>query len=118
MPDFVRFCQILSDLSDFVRFCQILSDLSDDISFYFNLTLLVHILLSDILYIFHMNSLGLIHTVMEKVVIRSSTITGIHRTKVSSCEEIVLSVVKDDSIPGIDPYCMKVVFCRMYLLTS
>ena len=42
---------------------------------------------------------------MSKVVIIKSTVTSIHRTKVSSCEEVVMEVVRDDSIPGIDPYC-------------
>ena len=47
---------------------------------------------------------------MLKVVMAKSTVTGIHRTKVSSCEEVVLQVVKDDSIPGVNPYCTKVMF--------
>ena len=44
------------------------------------------------------------------IVIRYSTITGIHRTKVSSHESINLDVEMDNSIPDIDPMCMKVVF--------
>ena len=44
------------------------------------------------------------------IVIRYSTITGIHRTKVSSQESIYLDVEMDNSIPDIDPMCMKVVF--------
>lgn len=47
---------------------------------------------------------------MPKIVIQFSTITGIHRTKVSSCEEVTLLVEKDDSIPHIDKECMKVIF--------
>ena len=47
---------------------------------------------------------------MSKVVIKCSTVTGIHRTNVSSCEEVTLLVLKDDTIPHIDPDCMKVVF--------
>ena len=47
---------------------------------------------------------------MSKVVIKCSTVTGIHRTNVSSCEEVTLLVLKDNSIPHIDPDCMKVVF--------
>ena len=47
---------------------------------------------------------------MAKIVIKYSTITGIHRTKVSSCEEVTLMVVRDDSIPHIDKDCMKVMF--------
>ena len=48
--------------------------------------------------------------IMAKVVIQYSTIRGIHRTKVSSCEEVALLVEKDDSIPHIDKDCMKVIF--------
>ena len=47
---------------------------------------------------------------MHKVVIKHSTVTGIHQTKIASCEEVVLQVVRDDSIPDIDPHCMKVMF--------
>ena len=48
---------------------------------------------------------------MAKIVIKFSTITGIHCTNnVSSCEEVTLFVVRDDSIPEIDPDCMKVMF--------
>lgn len=47
---------------------------------------------------------------MNKVVIINSTVTGIHQTNIGSCEEVVLKVVKDDSIPNIDPHCMKVMF--------
>lgn len=43
------------------------------------------------------------------VVIRSS-ITGIHRTKVSSHKDITLAVERDDSVHHIDPQCMKVMF--------
>ena len=47
---------------------------------------------------------------MSQIVIKYSTITGIHRTNISSCQEVTLDVVKDDSIPHIDPHCMKVMF--------
>ena len=47
---------------------------------------------------------------MTKIVIQFSTITGIHCTNVSSCEEVTLLVEKDDSIPHIDKECMKVMF--------
>ena len=36
--------------------------------------------------------------------------TQIHRTKVGSHEAVALHVVPDNSIPHIDPKCMKVVF--------
>ena len=44
------------------------------------------------------------------IVIKNSTIAGIHKTKVSSHEDIALNVVADDSISHIDPDCMQVVF--------
>ena len=44
------------------------------------------------------------------IMIRYSTITGIHRTKVSSHESTNLDVEMDNSISHIDPMCMKVVF--------
>ena len=42
--------------------------------------------------------------------IKNSIVTGIHRTKVASHEDIALNVEKDDTIQHIDPDCMKVVF--------
>ena len=44
------------------------------------------------------------------IVIKSSCITGIHRTMVASHEDISLQVEKDDTIPHIDPQCMRVMF--------
>ena len=44
------------------------------------------------------------------IVIKSSRITGIHRTKISSHEEVTLLVERDDSVQHIDPQCMKVMF--------
>ena len=53
---------------------------------------------------------SVVDSIMEKIVIKFSTIRGIHRTKVSSCEEVTLLVERDDSIPHIDKDCMKVMF--------
>lgn len=47
---------------------------------------------------------------MAVVTIKSSSVTGIHRTKVSSHEDVTLLVHEDNSIPHIDPQCMKVMF--------
>ena len=44
------------------------------------------------------------------IVIQHSTITGIHKTMISSHQTVSLSVEKDYSIPHIDPLCMKVMF--------
>ena len=44
------------------------------------------------------------------ITIRNSVVTGIHRTKVGGHEAIALEVVKDDSVPHIDPDCVKVMF--------
>ena len=45
----------------------------------------------------------------NKIVIECSVVTGIHITGVGSHEALALAVEKDDSIPHIDPMCMKVV---------
>ena len=46
---------------------------------------------------------------MDAIVIKS-TITGIHKTKMSSHEEISLRVEEFNGIPQIDPDCMRVMF--------
>lgn len=45
-----------------------------------------------------------------KIVIQFSTIRGIHRTMLSSHEDVVLSVEVDDTIRHIDPQSMRVMF--------
>ena len=49
---------------------------------------------------------------MSLVVVKNSVITGVHRTKVGSHKTVALIVEADNSIPHIDPECMKVCFYR------
>ena len=42
--------------------------------------------------------------------IRKSTVTGIHHMKVGPHAAVILDVTPNNSIPHIDPKCMKVVF--------
>ena len=47
---------------------------------------------------------------MSNIIAITSVITGIHRTKTGSHEDVQLLVVKDDEIPHIDLDAMKVMF--------
>ena len=46
---------------------------------------------------------------MNRIVIKS-TITGIHKTKISSHEDVNMRVEEYNGIPDIDPDCMRVMF--------
>ena len=65
--------------------------------------------LSEITLIFLHFRQTLNHTSMS-IVMKFSSVTGIHKTLVSSHKDVVLAVEMDNSIPHIDPECMRVMF--------